>query len=102
MSAFSDKGFKTSMINMLWVIVEKINSMLGEMVNFSWEMRKVMRKWICYQWKHSKRDAWLSIHSQVKTIEKQYGPIQSNQAETKLNKEWKKPNNDGTISNGLT
>lgn len=28
MSAFSDKGFKTSMINMLRVTVEKINSML--------------------------------------------------------------------------
>ena len=34
MSAFSDKGLKTSMINMLKAIVHKINNMNGETVNF--------------------------------------------------------------------
>lgn len=44
MSALSDKGLKTSMINMLKVIVEDINRMQGEMVNFSRKIRRVMRK----------------------------------------------------------
>lgn len=49
MSALSDKELKISMINMLKVIVKDINRMQGEMVNFSREIRRVMRKWILYK-----------------------------------------------------